>query len=137
MKQGEMETKRLILTVIGLTAVLIGINHFVATRGTPIQTLPGSAIELNQPVTVSVQEDYVRYPGRDGVNAFDLLMEVTEVEFTEYDFGKFIRSINGVTPDSKHFWKLYLNSQGAQVGADQLETRDSDIIEWRLEEIEN
>ena len=127
--------KKLILSVIILAAVLIGVNYFVSTRGT-IEILPASEVQINQPVGPVVQEDYIRYPGRDGANTFELLLEQTEVEFTQYDFGKFIQAINGVTPDSKHFWKLYINGQGSQVGAEDLQTSEGDVVEWRLEEIE-
>jgi len=127
--------KRFIISVVILTAIVIGINHLVANQSVPIKTLPASNAELNQPVSVFVGKDYVRYPGRGGENALELLLEVTEVESTQYDFGKFIESINGTTPDSGYFWKLYVNGAGAQVGADQLETKSGDVIEWSIEQI--
>ena len=91
-----------------------------------------------KPIALS---DYVKYYGEDGKTAFDLLVEqkvgdqTIDVQSKKYDFGVFIESINGTKPDDKHFWKLYINGQEAQVGADQLQTKKGDIIEWTIAEI--
>jgi hypothetical protein len=88
-----------------------------------------------QPIIPRAESSYVVYYGENGKNAFDLLEAFTKVEYKQYSFGVFVESINGVKPDDKHFWKLYYNGQEAQVGASQLQTKDGDAIEWKIEEI--
>lgn len=86
----------------------------------------------NQPV---ITADHVKYSGQDGKNAFELLQAATRVEFKQYDFGVFVQGINESRPDAKHFWKLYVNGQESQTGADQVQTKNADTIEWKVEEI--
>ena len=85
-----------------------------------------------------IQSDYIRYPGKNGKNAFDLLKNAVDdkVEAKEYDFGVFVESINGLKPDAEHFWKLYYNGKESQVGADKLETHKGDVLEWVVEKIQ-
>ena len=98
---------------------------------------PTTGVRTAAPRPTEDQATDVKYRGQDGKNAFELLQlaAANKVEFKQYDFGVFIQSINGVKPDSKHFWKLYVNGQESQVGADKLATHNGDTIEWRVEEI--
>mgnify|MGYP001592707414 FL=1 len=132
--------KKIILVVV-LAAALAGLTYIVKTGQFDADTPERAVIKFNNPQIKDkevVLNDYVRYPGRTGKNAFDLLLEVTQdkVEFKRYDFGVFVDSINGVKPAEHQFWKLYLNGEEAQVGADSLETHKGDIIEWILEDID-
>jgi hypothetical protein len=72
----------------------------------------------------------------DDQNAFELLKDVAEVEYTEYDFGTFVESINGVKGDDKNFWAFYLNDEKSQTGADQTILQKGDKVEWRYEKIQ-
>lgn len=125
-----------------LVAGIVGLTYIVKTGQFGADTLERAVIKFNNPQIKDkevVLNDYVRYPGRNGKNAFDLLLEVTKdkVEFKRYDFGVFVESINGVRPGENEFWKLYINGEEAQVGADKLETRKGDIVEWILEDIKS
>ncbi len=133
----KAQMKKLILVVV-LIAAVIGITY--AVKSIPKKILPPqqALYKTNEDIRDQkiVLGDYVRYPGKTGQTAFELL-KVSNVSFEskQYDFGVFIESLNGVKPDKDHFWKLYLNGQEAQVGADKLETHDGDTIEWKLEKI--
>lgn len=118
---------RKLLTILLLAAAVIGVTYLVKPEvlRAPSQQCSGK----------EVKSDYVKYCGEDGKTAFELLKANTTVDFQQYDFGVFVKSIGGVTPDEKHFWKFYLNGTESQVGADQVQTRDGDLIEWRLAEI--
>lgn len=71
----------------------------------------------------------------DGDNAFELLQENADVEFEQYDFGVFVKSINGVSGDNEYFWSLYVNGEQSVTGADQTFLEEGDLVEWRYEEV--
>ena len=128
--------KKKIIIIAFLVALAVGVTYLAKPKNLPFygELIPTNERIRHKPIVLG---DYIRYPGKDGKNAFELLKEQVPVESKQYDFGVFIESINAVKPDDKHFWKLYINGQEAQVGADQLQTKDGDIIEWRIEEINN
>lgn len=127
--------KKFLITILIAVAVVGGVyyykNHFVRPSGAP-NSRPDQQLQC---AGTEVKNDYVKYCGQDGKNAFELLTAAAAVEFKSYDFGVFVESINGVKPDEKHFWKLYINGAESQVGADKLQTKDGDVVEWKLEEI--
>lgn len=131
-----MKDMRKILYLIVIIAVVIGITYWV----NPSQfTGSDATIPEQRPdaETVVVESEYVRYPGEEGKNAFELLRKYAEVDFDEFDFGVYVKGIDGSYPESQdHFWKLYYNGVGAQVGATDLQTSDSDIVEWKIEVVD-
>jgi hypothetical protein len=78
----------------------------------------------------------VSYQGVDGKNAMELLKASHDVQTQSFgDMGEFVKAIDGIEPDSMHFWSFYINGSQAQVGADTYMTKSTDLIEWKLEEI--
>lgn len=65
---------------------------------------------------------------------YDILTISHKVTATSYGsgMGEFVQSIDGITPDSKHFWELYINGKSSNVGASTYVLKDGDIIEWKL-----
>ncbi len=126
--------KKFILIII-LAAALLGLTFIVKPRQAVAPEDQKTAPVTDQRAVIG--QDRVQYYGITGKNALELLQTTTAVEFKQYDFGVFVESINGIKPDDKHFWKLYVNGQESQVGADQLQTKNGDVIEWKLEEIKN
>lgn len=128
-----------IITIVALATALLGLTYVVKTRNDASSFPELACVKTNEKIKdkILVLQDYVRYPGKNGKNAFDLLMDATggKVSFKRYDFGVFVEAINEVKPSEKQFWKLYVNCQEAQVGADKLETKIGDIVEWFLEDI--
>ncbi len=127
--------KKIILILI-LIGTIVGITYAVTPRQAESPSNGAQQQEIAA-IEPTVNPDYIKYGGEEGKTAFELLQGLTEVEYQQYDFGIFVESINSVRPDEQHFWKLYINGQDAQVGADQLQTRNSDVLEWKLEEISN
>ena len=79
---------------------------------------------------------HVAYFGKEGKTAMELLKENYTVVTKDYPgLGEFVESINGVKPDQNHFWSYYIDGKPAQVGASSYKTKNSDQIEWILEEI--
>jgi len=125
--------KQIILAAV-LIGLVVGITYIAKPRNLPFY---GELVQTNERIRHNpiVLNDYIRYPGQDGKNAFELLKERTSVESKQYDFGVFVESINGVKPEANSFWKLYVNGQASQVGASELVTKRGDILEWVMEEI--
>jgi len=72
-----------------------------------------------------------------GTNAFDVMQEVAEIEFTDYgEMGVMIDSINGVTPKANEFWKLFVNNEEAMVGISSIILEEDTAIEWKIESME-
>lgn len=71
----------------------------------------------------------ISYAGQTGKNALELLKQKYTVEASEQGF---VNAINKTKPGAQQFWGLYLNGQAAAVGAKDLQTKDSDTIEWKI-----
>lgn len=84
----------------------------------------------------TTQVNNVSYQGQDNQSALQILKAKYQVETQEYSgIGEFVTSINGVKPGSDQFWAFYVNGESSQVGASQYQTKNSDLIEWKLEQI--
>jgi len=74
-------------------------------------------------------------PG-ETVTALDLLKSNYQVVTKTFSgLGEFVESINGIKPDSKHFWAFYVNGKSSNVGAGSYTVKDGDKLEWKLDEI--
>jgi len=74
------------------------------------------------------------YQATEGQTAFDLLDSTHTVQAKDYSgIGKFVETIDGVKPDSKHFWAFYVNGKSSNVGASSYVLKNGDKIEWKLE----
>lgn len=88
------------------------------------QTVEGS--NLNRP----------QYTIMLGSDALTLLQSTHKVEIKDYgSMGKFVLSIDGVKPDSKHFWEFFVNGKSSNVGASVYVLKAGDKIEWKLSTI--
>lgn len=129
--------KKILITILIVAGAVGGVYVYQNRNqdvGTPNLSDNQVAEQANSPV---VTADYVKYQGQDGKNAFQVLQSVTQVEYKQYSFGVFVESVGGVKPDKDHFWKLYVNGQESQVGAGEVQTKNSDVIEWKLEEVKS
>lgn len=118
-----------------IAVAVIGITFAASPRHLGNQVVQQSSEYEEGASAVVVEEDYVRYFGREGVTAFELLHEIAQVDAQQFSFGVMVNAINGIYPPEGYFWKLYINGEEAQVGADQLQTHSGDVIEWELEAI--
>jgi len=127
-----------VVAIVGGGLFLLKSERAIAPAGDSQKT-PDKLQEASdsQPIVPRVEKEYAVYYGENGKTAFDLLKSLTKVGFKKYSFGVFVESVNDVTPDKDHFWKLYVNGKESQVGADQVQTKESDLIEWKLEKISN
>ena len=71
-----------------------------------------------------------------GQTALDLLKFKHKVVINTYSgIGEFVVSIDGMKPDSKHFWEFFVNGKSSNVGASSYVLKEGDKIEWKLSAI--
>jgi hypothetical protein len=84
-----------------------------------------------------VPANIIQYQGQNGQIALALLQASHRVEVKHYSFGDLVVSIDGLQPDSKHFWAFYVNGQFSQVGASAYVTKSTDTIRWQIDTVDN
>jgi hypothetical protein len=122
-----LKAKRIEIFIIIVVIALFGVVYaFTRTAKAPIT-------DTQQQASQNVAANGVSYAGMDGRNALDLLKVFHKVDTKDTSFGPMIVGIDGVTPDSTHYWAFYVNGKLADVGANSYITKNSDTIEWKLE----
>ncbi|MBI2430880.1 MAG: DUF4430 domain-containing protein [Candidatus Levybacteria bacterium] len=82
--------------------------------------------------TMIVLIDYVQYKGKVGKNALQLLQEQASVE--QATSGLVVAINDRKADNAKHeYWGFYVNGKLAQVGPADYQTKDEDVIEWKIE----
>jgi hypothetical protein len=94
------------------------------TSVTVTQIVDGS--KLNKPADIFVA----------GETAFQLLEKDHAVIAKNYTgIGEMVLSIDGVKPDSQHYWEFFVNGKSSNVGASSYVLKAGDKIEWKLSAI--
>lgn len=91
-----------------------------------VEKLGDEAIVINPLFYISVD---------GGETALEALEKLIDVEYDEYDFGVYVKSIGGIEGNDEYFWALYVNDEQSQTGADQTILEAGDKMEWRYEKI--
>lgn len=118
-----------IVTIIGL----IGVIYALTKQPVVAPTIEKNQTEQEQSIQ-QVPQTTINYQGVEGKTALELLKASHNVETKEFSgVGEFVASIDGVAPDSQHFWAFNVNGKMADVGAGAYATKPSDQIEWKLE----
>lgn len=72
-----------------------------------------------------------------GKNALDALKQAATVEAKTYiGMGSMVISINGITPDSGHYWALYVDGKFADKAIDAYIIDKDILVEFKLEKID-
>ena len=118
----------LIFTIVAIALVLI-VNFAIGIQ------LQKRQSELKQEPAVAVTTqalESLSYKGKTGQNALILLQNMAKVE---QDESGLVVSINQRKADNaKHeYWAFYVNGKTADIGPAQYQTKDTDLIEWKIE----
>lgn len=137
-----MNKKNIVILLVILTTILLIKQIFPLIKTAPLENAQNSEliIEPTQtPVTptqaISKQKKYTFTVETDGVTAFDLLQSSTDVEYDQYDFGVFIKSIDGLAGNDEFFWAFLVNDEMAQEGADKIILNKGDVVTFEYREI--
>ncbi len=140
----------LVSIIIALTVTIFGIWYSYqksqkSNSELRKQTEAQSIDQKNQQTNVTIKTDETEknytIENHEPTNLFELLKGLQQntddfsFEYTEYDFGVMITTINGITPDENHFWKIVVNGQDANVGAQDLQIKNGDNINLILTKI--
>lgn len=71
----------------------------------------------------------------DNTNAFDLLKTSHEVVFDQYDFGVFIKSIDGLEGNNEYYWAFYVNGVYGKTAIDKTILNSGDKLELIYEKV--
>jgi hypothetical protein len=119
----------LVFTLFCVLASLSGIS--TASTATRVPGKLAGNIELTIDYGNSTQ---LVFPNISGETVFDILNQTAIVDFTQYAYGKFITSINGVVNNAGgngHYWQYWVNGELAPVAADNYVLADADQVLWK------
>lgn len=73
---------------------------------------------------------------RTDLTVFDSLKQAVEakeikMEITKYDFGVFVKSIDGRVSTSKKSWIYFVNGKSGSIAADKYALSAGDVVEWK------
>lgn len=62
---------------------------------------------------------------------FDAINQTYPVEYTEYDFGYFVTSIDGLAQNETHSWLYYVNNESATTAVNNYVLNETDNVTFR------
>lgn len=74
------------------------------------------------------------YANLTGETAFDVLNQTAIVTFSEFAYGRFVESINGVENNANNngfYWQYWVNEELGPVAADNFILSDDDRVLWK------
>jgi hypothetical protein len=122
----SLRKKQIILPfLVIIFSVLVVFNIFSSTVAKKEQ-------KVSVRPTFTQETTNFSYTGKKGIDALTLLKQQTTVG---QEPSGLVSSIDGRKADSKkkEFWAFYVNGQMANVGPADYVTKDTDNIEWKLE----
>jgi len=84
-------------------------------------------------VTQQAPTTHLAYRGQDGKTALALLKQHATVVTKSSSLGEYVVSINGNNGGGSKYWIFYVNGQESQVGADAYTTKNTDLVQWKLQ----
>jgi hypothetical protein len=136
-----MNKKFLIFVLV--IAALVFVAFFSRSR---FQTTQTPAISPTPPINLRNAMLVIDYGENNPTNysseitesstAFSLLKDIAEREninlvTQQYDFGEFVKSINGKESTTEMTWIYYVNGESGTVAADQIKINPGDTVEWK------
>ena len=139
-----MKNAKTLLIIIGSLFVAFVIGWFSLFNIIQPQNSPKESDHVDAVLTtVNLEIDYgdeqsdsYEVTSPKGLTVFDVLQNAAEkndivLETQRYDFGIFVKSINGYESAAEMSWIYFVNGESGQVAADQRVLESGDIVEWR------
>lgn len=123
--------KKFIILIVGIALFVllfnVGLGSFLQSRTSDKPQVTVTPTQVQQKKTEAFS-----YRGVEGQDALTLLKAKTSVE--QNNSGLVI-AISGRKADDKihEFWAFYVNGKMASVGPAEYQTRNTDLIEWKIE----
>ena len=123
-------------------ALILGLSVYIDRQG-DLQNAPTEDVQETINISLSIEDIYVNksISVAVGDTAYEVLQALDEEDpelllvAKEYPgLGILIEGINGkINGEDDKYWQYFVNGTMPQVGADKLELKDGDIVEWRYE----
>lgn len=106
----------------------------------PLSTPTQSTANYQVKVIVSAPNEnlLLEYEAKNEMDyqAFSVLKEALEqnnipLKVENYDFGVFVKSINGLESSNEKSWIYFVNGESGQVAADKMKLKTGDLVEWK------
>lgn len=128
-KKLDFGTTEIIYITLGILLVALaaaGLQHQNDTPETG-ETQISVSLSLDKPGQTFKQEIDI------DVNStvFDALNQTYSVEHTEYDFGYFVTSIDGLQQNDTHSWLYYVNNESATTAVNNYMLEDGDNVTFQ------
>ncbi|PIR86005.1 hypothetical protein COU14_01160 [Candidatus Kaiserbacteria bacterium CG10_big_fil_rev_8_21_14_0_10_44_10] len=135
-----------VLQILGVgtlaVALILGLSVYIDRQG-DLQNAPTEDVQETINISLSIEDIYVNksISVAVGDTAYEVLQALDEEDpelllvAKEYPgLGILIEGINGkINGEDDKYWQYFVNGTMPQVGADKLELKDGDIVEWRYE----
>lgn len=127
MKKIILELKKNWKQILLVVILVLGIGYVFEVSETKINEK-----ESNEIKSEIIDNESFEYNGEEGKDALSLLKEKTLVELNDKGM---VVLVNGRKADSeaREFWGFYVNGKMAEVGAADFKTKDTDVINWKIE----
>lgn len=118
------------IIIIAAVVIIAGAGAF-AMSNAPTKTGEQPQISVT-PSMAPANEETVTYTGKEGVDALTLLKENNTAE---QNASGLVTTINNrkAEDSKKEYWAFYVNGKMAEVGPGEYVTKDTDKIEWKVE----
>lgn len=122
-----------------------GIGYLASTRQSIPKENPSTPGTVSEESNESVllvldfgggQVSSYTLPFQNGVTAFSVLKVISErkdiaLETQQYDFGIFVKSIDGKESSAEMAWIYFVNREPGSVASDQHTLKAGDVVEWK------
>jgi hypothetical protein len=122
---GQAFSSKLVLIPVVFLAMLAGagVGFWVHSDSNRVMTVRNARHQITQ----------ISYRGVSGVTAFQLLKKRAHITYRHRSSGDFVESIDGVRGLGPNYWQFYVNNKQSSVSANDYITKNSDIIQWKLQ----
>ena len=100
----------------------------------PVLAFSNTSAAIAQSATASqrVEKTVVKYKGKDGKTALELLKAKAKVRTAKSPMGELVEEINGVANNGNDYLFFFVNGSMAKTGAANYVTKKGEVIEWKL-----
>lgn len=115
--------KQILLVVV----LILGVGYILEVKDTKINKKETAEVKSEVAESGSFE-----YKGENGKDALSLLREKTTVELNDKGMVVLVNGRKAET-EKREFWGFYVNGKMAEVGAADFKTKDTDVINWKIE----
>jgi len=135
--------KKFRIITLGLLLVLIALAGVIFLSFSKNAKLPSTNIEQSKQQAATFIVDFgneeklnAAYKWEGTKTVFDALVAIAQqedikIETQQYDFGVFVKNINGRENTAEKAWIYFVNGKAGQVAADKYELSPNDVVEWK------